>query len=244
MCRYDPILFLNRLDITRNILMLTDLQHQLMAHFWLRLLFDCLFLLLPVLLCNSVVSGNKLTRPLSLITSLFSLVYCVFISTFTYISLDMYVTWFFIPLVFYPVTNKGFYFVFHCLRLIFILFFFSAGLWKLRIGGMFNTEQMSGILLVQHKEYLVSNAGDWFSNFIYFLVQHKAISYAIYLLGAMAELIFSIGFFTRKYDILLLLIFLLFFTIDYFIMRINYISWLVFAGLFYFSKFKLEKDGV
>ena len=244
LCQVNPVFFINRLDITRNILFLTDLQNLLIQQLWLRQLFDVLYFVLPMLLCFAVISGKKGVQLLAVITSLFSMMYGVFLASFTYISLDMFVAWFFIPFIFYPNTEKGFYYVLHTVRLIFIILFFSAGLWKIRGGGIFNTEQMSGILVMQHKQYLAANAGDWFSRFNGFLIEHKVISYVIYLLGTVAELVFVVGFFTRRFDRILMVLFIMFFVSDYFLMRINYSSWMIFAGLLYFSKFKLQKDGI
>lgn len=244
LCQVNPVFFVNRLDITRNLLMLTNLQNVLIEHFWIRQLFDIVYLLLPLLLCYVVVMEKRGARLLAIVTSLFSMIYGIFLASFTYISLDLFVAWFFIPLVFYPYSPKGFYYVLHSLRYIFILLFFSAGLWKIRAGGIFNPEQMSGILVMQHKQYLAGNSGDWFVQVLNYLIEHKMVSYLVYLLGTFAELIFIIGFFTRKCDRLLLLFFLLFFVSDYFLMRINYSNWMVFAGLLYFSKFNLQKDGV
>ncbi len=244
LCQVNPVFFVNRLDITRNILFLTNLQNLLLQKFWLRQLFDVLYIVFPLLLCFSVIAEKKGTKLLAVFASIFSMVYGIFLASFTYISLDMFVAWFFIPLVFYPSSEKGFYYVLHCLRFIFILLFLSAGLWKIRGGGIFNADQMSGILVMQHKQYLAANAGDWFTRFAIFLIEHKTISYGLYFLGTLAELIFVIGFFTRKYDRVLMLFFILFFVTDYFLMRINYSSWAVFAGLLYFSKYNLKKDGI
>ncbi len=242
--KVNPILFVNRLDFTRNILMLTNLQGLLIKYYWLRLLFDITYFLLPFLLTYSVLKDKLYCKWIVVFTILFNMCYGIFIASFTYISLDLYIAWFYVPFVFYPSTTKGFYFSFHSVRFIFLLIFFTAGVWKIRTGAIFNIEQMSGILLLQHKQYLAGNPDNWFSHFIYFLVTHSYYSYALYLLGTIAELVFIIGFFTKKMDKWLLIAFLLFFISDYFLMRINYSNWMVFAGLLYFSKFKKEKYGI
>jgi uncharacterized membrane protein YphA (DoxX/SURF4 family) len=148
------------------------------------------------------------------------------------------------PLVFCNKTDKGFYFTMHSFRIIFILIFFSAGLWKLRVGGVFNTDEMSGILLLQHKQILAANTDSFFAHTIQWLILHPAISYMLYLLGLMAELLFVIGFFTRRYDWLMNMAFIGFLLSDLLLMQINYFNWLVFAGLLYFSKFKQPENAV
>lgn len=244
LCQVNPVFFINKLDVTRNIVMLTSLQHLLIDSYWLRLVFDMLFLLLPLLLWFLVIKERKGFKTVAVVTSLICLVYGIYVSAFTHLSLELFVAWMLIPLVFYAASAKGFYHLLHCIRIIFILIFFTAGLWKIRAGGIFNMEQMSGILVEQHSEYLVSNSTNWFSQFVYFLVGHPAISYSLYLVGLIAELIFILGLFTRRFDTVLLVAFLFFLIADLFLMQINYFNWLVFAGLLYFSKYKLKEDVV
>jgi len=239
--KVNPVLFVNRLDFTRNILMLTNLQGMLLKYFWLRVSFDVIYCLLPILLAFAVLKEKYYTKWVVVVTILFNMCYGIFMASFTYISLDLYIAWFYVPFVFYPNTAKGYYFSFHSIRIVFLLIFFTAGIWKIRTGAIFNADQMSGILLLQHKQYLAGNPSNWFSQLVYFLVQHSYYSYVLYLLGTIAELAFIIGFFTKKYDKWLMVAFLLFFIADYFLMRINYSNWMVFAGLLYFSQLKKEK---
>jgi hypothetical protein len=221
--------------------MLTDLQHLLPANNSLCILFDALYFLIPCLLTIAVMYKWKLKKTLAIAASLFILIYGIYISSFSYLSIEFIMSWFFIPLVFYPNSEKGFYYVLSCLRLIFILIFFSAGLWKIRAGGIFNMEQMSAILLQQHKELLVTSPSHWYAQFIYYLIKHPAGSYFLYLGSGITELFFLAGIFTRKFDKILLLSFILFLLFDLLVMQIYYFSWLGFAGLLYFSKFKLKQ---
>ena len=81
---------------------------------------------------------------------------------------------------------------------------------------------MSGILLFQHKELLANSPGFWQSNLITFLVEHKILSYILYLSTVLLELSFIVGFFTKKFDRLLILGFIFFLLMDHLIMRIPY----------------------
>lgn len=116
--------------------------------------------------------------------------------------------------------------------------FFSAGLWKIRAGGIFNPEEMGAILLKQHAAYLIHSPGDWFSRIINYLVINYRFSYLLYLASIIMELFFIVGFFTKKADKLLILIFLLFVLFDFFLMRINYFAWVTFVGCLWFTKYK------
>lgn len=233
----NPVFFINKLDITRNVLMATGLQKAILYNKALCVVFDILLPLFPIALYYVIASGKRGRVLLSIATAIFSLIYFLLLTGVSYLCIEGYIAFLLLPLVFSAGTPRAFYYRLHCLRILFLIIFFSSGLWKIRTGAIFNTEQMSGILLLQHAGYLVSNANDWFSRFIYFLVEHPVISYSLYLLATAIELSFAIGFFTKKYDRLFIILFCLFVAFDYFLMRINYFSWIAFTGCLYFSKY-------
>jgi hypothetical protein len=241
MQQWQPVFFHNKLDLTANIIWFTDLQHQILHSSSLRIVLDSLFLALPLSLCLAFYLNFRSQYWLSIITSVFNLLYAVLLSSVTPLSIEGFTGWILLPLMFAFKTDRSFYFAMHSMRYYFLLIFFSAGLWKLRAGGIFNTEQMSAILLDQHASYLVGAPDDWFSRLIKYLVIHKNLSYALYLLAAISELIFVIGFFTKKLDRLLILIFVFFVIFDYFLMRINYFSWIAFLGCLWYSKLPPSK---
>ena len=235
-----PVFFLNRLDFTHNVLMLTNLQHFLIDKRWLQIVFDVLYALLPLLLWWATRINHSAKTFIAYCTIFFTLVYTSFLSSVTYISNEVFIGFVFIPLVLSARTLKGFYFYLHVIRIIFILIFISAALAKIRTGAIFNEDQMAGILLWQHNTYLVSSPQAWFARGIYFLVQHKALTQCFYILAIFAEMIFVVGLLTKKYDRYMIIVFCLFVAFDYFLMGINYCSWLVFMGCFYFSASSLK----
>src|SRR5215218_3306778 len=97
------------------------------------------------------------------------------------------------------VRLKTFYFLMHGLRYFFLFFFASAALWKFYQGGIFNTQQMSGILLMQHKEFLVFAPDYWYTQLIYWIVRHPLAGYSLYVTATALELSFLVGFFAKKY---------------------------------------------
>ena len=238
----NPVFFLNRLDLTVNIILTTNLHHAIIANSWLRVLFDCLYVFLPLLLCICVVRGYRMQYFLAIATSIFNLVYAVLLSILSPLSIEGFTPWVVLPVLFVFRGQSSFYYALHCFRYFFLLAFFSAAAWKFRAGGIFNIEQMSAILLKQHAAYLAGATGDWFSGMVYFLVRHEKLSYLLYLLATLLEGTFIIGFFTRKYDRALILLFLTFVVFDYFLMRINYFSWTAFMGCLWYSGYKVN-DG-
>ena len=238
----NPVFFLNRLDLTRNIFMLGNLQHFIINYQWLRICLDVTYLVLPVILTVTVLVNFKGNAIIAFCTIAFTLVYAIFFSAFTYISIEGYISWILVPLILSARTTKGFYYYLHAIRILFILFFVSAAIAKIRSGVIFNTEQMAAILLKQHNIYLVSNPDDWFTKSINFIVEHRAIGYIFFVCGTIAELLFATCFFTRRFDGYLIWVFCIFLAGDLFLMRINYFTWMVFMGCFYYSSFSLQEE--
>ena len=237
----NPVFFLNRLDFTGNIFMLSNIQYALIEYKWLRVLWDAVYLILPFVLVYTVYFSKKGQVVWAIATAVFALLYNYFFSMMSFVSIEGFVAWMFIPLVFAAKGTKGFYFSTHCIRILFLLFFFTTALWKIRSGGVFNPDQLSAILFKQHLPILVAGDDYWFSRFISFLINHQRFTYLIYLLVVIIEFVFVVGFFTRKYDRLLILFFCFFVLFDYFLMEINYFAWFPFLGCLYFSGLTLEE---
>lgn len=237
--KIKPVFFLNKLDVTHNIFMLTNLQHTLLQSNWLCIIFDVLYFTLPILLTISCVKNKRVQPFLAVLTGGFCMLYCSFFSTLSFVSVEVFIAWMIVPLIFYARTATGFYYLLNIVRLLFIIIFVAASLWKVRAGGLFNAEQMSAVLFKQHAAYLASNSNDWYSQFIAFLINHTAISYCLYFLAFIAELSFTAGFFTKKMDKYLIMFFCLFALFDYMLMGINYFTWLPFMGCFWLSKYTM-----
>ena len=216
------------------------MQHTIISNRWLRILLDVVYGLFPIALTIAVIFNFKGKVVIAFCTIAYTIFYAIFFSAFTYISIEGYISWILITLILSAASTKGFYYYLHAVRILFILFFISAAIAKLRTGAIFNAEQMASILLKQHNIYLVSNAEDWFTKIINYLVQHKAIAQLFFIAGTVAEMLFSIGLVTRKFDRYLIGTFCIFLVGDLFLMQINYFTWMVFMGCFYFSVFSLH----
>lgn len=236
----QPVFFTNRLDLSLDILLLTGIQEFVLQSQGFRWGMDMICLLLPLLVFLS--RKRSFLGPISLLTLVFHFVYALLLSSFSHLSIAGFLGWILVPMLFIPSSIRGFYFSMHIVRIIFLVMFFTAGVWKIRTGGLFSTGQMSGVLLTQHAAYLVHAPGNWFSRTINYLVAHEYLSYSLYLLATVAELVFVIGFFTRKYDRWLIAIFLVFAILDLILMRIFYFHWLIFLGCFWFSRYEEPGD--
>ncbi len=211
-------------------------------HIWLLdnpvgwLLFDGIFYLLPLVYLAAFLSYKKWAPGVALLMLVCNWIYVQAYTLYPANSIESFTAWLLFPLLFLPVNLRSFYFVLHALRYYFLFFFASAAAWKFVQGGIFHFDQMSGVLLFQHKDYLATSPGDWYSACIYWFINHPAISYLLYAVATVCELFFAVGFFTRKLDRWLAFIFLLFLLSDSLIMRIPYWEITPFALTFFFSR--------
>lgn len=182
--------------------------------------------------------GNRLQPLLAILTAVFNLVYGILLTSTSPLSIEGYSGWMMLPIILAFRSDVSFYYALQTMRYFFLLIFFSAAIWKIRTGAIFNVEQMSAILVNQHAAYLVAEPNAWFSNVVKYLVTHRQLSYIIYLLATLSEFIFIVGFFTKRYDKLLIIVFVLFVLLDYFLMSINYFSWTAFLACLWLSKYK------
>jgi hypothetical protein len=178
---------------------------------------------------------------IAVFNSLINFIYAMMITSVSTLSIEGYVSWILLPLMFAFKSEVSFFYMLQTMRYFFLIIFSSAALWKIRAGGIFNIEQMSAILLKQHTSYLLAAPNDWFSRLLKFLISSTKVSWCLYMVATIAELFFVIGFFTKKYDRLLLIIFILFLIFDFFIMRINYMSWFIFTATLWYTKYTLPQ---
>ncbi|HSN59717.1 MAG TPA: hypothetical protein VLR49_02190 [Ferruginibacter sp.] len=232
-----PVFFINKLDFSRNLLMLTDIQHAVINSYFLQVILDVVYILSALVLLASSLAQHKSQYWLAVLHSIYNFIYAMLITSVSTLSIEGYISWILIPVIFAFRSETSFYFMLHSMRYFFLMIFASAAFWKIRAGGIFNIEQMSGILLKQHTSYIFAAPNDWFSRFLSYLVVHIKLSWSLYFVATIAELLFLVGFFTKKYDRALIIIFILFLLFDYFIMRINYMSWLIFSATLWFAKY-------
>jgi len=240
----QPHFFNTRFDGTTWLIMQTGIHQWLLDNKPGWILFDALFYAMPLLYWLAYKYSMKWVPWVAIIMLLVNWIYVQCYTLYPTNSIEGHVGWLLYPFVLMTVRLKSFYFLMNAMRYFFLFFFASAALWKLRQGGAFNPEQMSGILLGQHKEYLVSAPDYWYTLFIYWLVRHQAVSYGLYLAGLLLELVFLVGFFTKKYDRTLLVLFIVFLIMDLFIMRIPYFEILPLALPLLFSKYGEPVGGV
>lgn len=217
----QPHLFATRFDVVSWMLMESGIHRWLLDNPAGWLLFDVFFYAMPLLYLVIFLHHRSWAPVLAFTMLLVNWVYVQCYTLFPANSIESFTPWLLFPLLFLTTNLQQFYFVLHALRFFFLFFFASSAVWKVVQGGLFHMQQMSGVLLFQHKEYLVTS-NNWFTTFIYWLIHHPGLSYCLYLGATLLELFFFIGFFTRRYDKLLMVLFVFFLILDTLIMRIPY----------------------
>ena len=237
-----PSIFNTRFDVFTWVLMNTGIHQWLLNNEMGWILFDVAFYALPL---GYWVVHQRSVRFASWIAIIMLPVNWIYISCYTLYpanSIESFIPWLLFPFLLMTTSLQSFYYVLNGLRYFFLFFFVSAGIWKIVQGAVINSEQMTGVLLFQHKELLTGSV-NWSAQFIDWLLHHPLVGYCLYLFATFMELIFIVGYFTKKYDRYLIGAFLLFLIADVVVMRIPYWEVTPFLLTLIYSKLKLN-DGL
>jgi hypothetical protein len=186
------------------------------------ILFDVAFYSMPLvyLLANNVFRTGSF-----LVAALMLLVNWTYIQCYTLYptnSIEAHTAWLLFPIAFLARNPRTFRLLIEGLRYFFLFFFVSAGLWKVFNGSLFNSDQMTGILLYQHADLLANSPGYWQTNLIQWLIGNPGVGYALFIFATLLELAFIVGFFTKRFDNLLIIGVIVFLVFDLLVMRIPY----------------------
>lgn len=218
----QPSFFYTREDIFTWLFMQTGIHQWLLNNWNGWILLDALFYSIPLIYLLLFRVNEKLSLAAAFAMIIINWVYAQCYTLYPTNSIEGHVGWLLFPIIFMFNNPPSFKLLLEGLRYFFLYLVLSAGVWKFAQGGIFNTHQMSGILLMQHTSLLTNSAGYWQSKMILYIIETPLLGYSLYAASALLELIFVIGFFTKKYDRWLVSGFLLFLFMDYWIMRIPY----------------------
>lgn len=220
--QYAPFAFQTRMDGTTWLFMRLGLHQWMISHPWAYIWADLFFYSVPALW---YFADRHWPRYAWLVGWLMLMVNWTYVQAFTLYptnSIEGHFAWLMMPLLFLMRDQKGFSLVLGGLRYVFLFFFFSAGVWKIYLGGVFNPAQLSNILAFQHGHVLALSPESSFAQWINWLIDHSRIGWTLYIVANVAELVFVVGFFTMKWDRWLVVLFLLFLLLDRLIMQIGY----------------------
>ncbi|MFN8283491.1 MAG: hypothetical protein U0U67_09775 [Chitinophagales bacterium] len=177
------------------------------------LLFDLLFVVVSII---SFATKNKWSFRFLLIVSI---VHIITFNVFTGMHTKSCV---FLPMLLLPFCfDKLFDLVWQGVRYYFLFVLVSAAFYKILNGGLFHPNQFVHILENQHAELSILNPTNYTYLLSVWLIQHAAIANMLWYALFVMEAIFLIGFFTRKFDSILLVVLVLFMLSTFILMRIS-----------------------
>ncbi len=229
----QPIFIYDTFDLFSWVFMQTGI------HKWLLqtkqfLLFDVIYYSAPLTLLAASYIKPKLISFAAIYVLLVNWIYlsCYFLYPIS--SYTIFVAWLIFPVIFTARKEETFHLLIDGVRYFFLYFFLSAGVWKISNGAVFNPNQLSNILIEQHKEMLTNSPDYWLSHFYQWIINNTTISFCLYLAVTVMELSFVIGFFTNRFDKVLIIIYFIFLLADYLVMRIPYYETLPFLLTLYY----------
>lgn len=165
---------------------------------------------------------NELARPLSFLFSVFFLLYTSVIDIWVEtIDIHSGIALVAMGFVFFPKNIDWFLILSRFARYYFCFAFLSAGLWKLFRGNMFSADHAHYTFLTEHIGYMVSHPNGWLHDWINYFIQLPIwLHYSLYVAAIVLELIYIVGFFTYKYDKILLCLAILFLIVDFGVMAL------------------------
>jgi hypothetical protein len=220
--QYLPTYFNFNRDLLELLVIATGLPKYLIAHPALFLYMDVLLILIPtILILYSLITKSK-SLIIGFIFSIYLLFYLLLQNIFLQIHLESYVAYILLSLLFMIRSEVKMAVIIKLARLLFLYVFVSAAFWKILRGSVFYSDHMQNLLIGQHAMYLSNHCNAYLCDLYTFLIAHKNIAQCFYVLATILELSFVIGFFTKKYDLYLLALAILFFAADHIIMLIPY----------------------
>lgn len=232
-----PPFFVTPLNLSTWGVMYTGVHQLFIKYPAVCLIADLLLLFLPLSYGALHFMGyQRIKVAVGWIILVFNFVYAQCYAVFPSNSIEGHIGWILFPLVLTSSNLFNYKVSLQFIRYFFLFFFASAGIWKLRNGGVFNIEQMSGILLYQHTTLLVTSPGSFLARLYYWLAQHTIVGYLFYAAATLLELFFIVGFFTYRYDRLLIILFFIFLLGDIVLMQIKYWEVIYLVIPLFFSK--------
>jgi len=142
--------------------------------------------------------------------------------------------WVMLPFLWKRQKNRQF--AFEGLRYWMLFFYVSAAYLKLSSAAIGDINHFSNVLQNQFLPYYVEHQLNWRTNLNLYLISHPVISYCMFLGAILFEGFALIGFFTKKYDVLIGIILISFHFFNWAVMDIAPIGQLSLLSLLFFRE--------
>lgn len=222
-----PVVFLYNRDLAELILIGLGLPRYMIAHPVTFILADAIAVLLPVSLLVYAFQSRRFSLSLGWAFTGYLTLYLLLADIFWQVHFGPFIPYILLSIAFLTNRSERFYRILRFCRYYFLYIFVSAAVWKIVRGAAFHPAEMSRILLEQHSYLLSGDCTTWSCRLYGWLIDHPVPSQGLYLAALVVEGAFLIGFFTRRYDRLLLVLSILFVAADLVVMRIPYWTLLV-----------------
>jgi len=226
--QYQPIFFNYNRDLTELALIVTGLPGSMIHHPWGFTVADLFALVAPLAVLGPLVRKGRFSPGCGIFFTIVISGWLLLADIFWQVHLEPFILYFLLSFVFWTNSSERFYSLLKVCRFYFLYIFFSAAVWKIARAAVFSPSEMSRILLMHHSDLLSGNCDSLQCRAIVYLIDHPALSWWLYALGVAVELSFVVGYFTRRWDRLLLGLAGLFVVADLLVMRIPY--WTVLMG--------------
>ena len=220
----QPVLIGPGIDNTYWVFHLLGIPH-IVTHsvIWSAVL-DILLFLLPIM--ASLIPGRQL---IAFCFTLLVLTYQITYSSYSTHHYHSLVGVLFLSIPFWFGPGQRFTFVWDAVRYYFFFIFASASLWKLSTGAIFESSQMSSILMSQHVQMIYDYPSSGLTHFYSYLIAHQGVARLFLMTGFIIQLSFFGGFFTKRYDRLYMALFIIFFVMNYILMHIVSVELFIFC---------------
>ena len=212
------------------VLFFLKIPQYILANNWLCYLLDISTIILFIAVIINPYK-NKLVILLCIFLFLFYVTYMASITTRNFHSGIFLVL---IPFIFKKSFNKQI--AFEAVRYFILFFYFSAGFIKFQHSYIFDKSYFKNILANQFTPYYLEHNLSIRTDFNLYLIQHPAFASILFLSATTLEFSIIIGFFTKRFDIYLAMLILLFHLANWFIMDIAPIGQIAFICTLFFSK--------
>jgi len=235
----DAFIFEPRQDPLLWLLIASGLPQAFIESSFLAWTYDIIILLLPVVLYFSQIKDkHKYSWLLFLAYSLYLLI----IFSYPSLSIRKYLGLALVMLLFSARTKVQYVHIGKALRYFLCFIFVSASLWKLSRGTLLDSSQFVNILSAQHAQNFILFPDHISTLISQYLISKPGLAYIFYVLVALLQFSFLIGFFTKNYDKWLAMGLLAFILGDYLIMRIEYWEFIVFLPLVLLPNAEIKND--
>ena len=132
-----------------------------------------------------------------------------------------------VSIPFWSKSETRFNFLWEAVRYYWLYVFSSAAVWKILRGSVFYQEQLSNILKQQQLDLLLQQPESFRASIVQYLISNPEAGHAVLLINVAVQLLFAVGFFTKKFDALLFTLAVIFCAANYFVMNIVSVEMLI-----------------